>query len=199
MNIACHACGDKKKKKKLCKDCHVAAYCGEECQDKHLDEHTAMCHVDDEIKVKHEFWTVENLEGPIYDAVQSKKLKRQIDAFCKTGATIIPITLKADIAHDLYIGNVVFQTYLKAILRSRKGARRIRDKLDQRQGRVSYASAYTDRQKAQILAVLQQDNTGKLDPEGVVRDYFTNNMIDDLMERYPKFFKRGTKRTYGGY
>lgn len=147
----CHNCDVKGLDYKICKNCHFAIYCDNQCYQDH--------HINHECCDKDETWSRETVKELKYD-VKNKVIRSEIKQFLKSDQIVPSKKLKVDIINDLYIQGKIFQAYIKTILKTEIGRKRVADKIF---GEKRYFTSYTRSQKSEIRDIVISDPE-KYDP-----------------------------------
>ena len=110
---------------------------------------------------KNVIWTRDAVKDIKWEIV-SDAVHSDVKKFLKTGQNVPNKQLKADIINDLYIEGKIFKTYMKQVLKTTVGRRRVSEKLI---GKKKYLTSYTRSQKNDIKDILDNDEDGKYDDE----------------------------------
>lgn len=77
----------------------------------------------------------------------------------------LSVVQKADIVNSAYVDGRIFQSYMKTVLSTKTGRKRVLGKLKGRGERFRYLTSYTEDQKEEILEIVNS-NPPKYDPTG---------------------------------
>lgn len=153
VHTKCHCCGKLSATHKLCDGCHVGVYCGTSCQQKDAQAHAAYC--DHSNPTKAAFWDTDHVELEVYDQIRSQRVRSLVEDALLADEPQISMPLKRDIAHDLHVNGKLFQTYMKSVLATAVGRRRVLEKLEEKGKRFKYLSAYREDQVDEIREIVE--------------------------------------------
>jgi len=100
----------------------------------------------------------------------------ELDNFLISYEHIPDLKLRADIVNDLYINGYINPVYMKTLLRTKIGRKRVLKKLERAEEDATFTMrTYDDEQRDVIKDIVyKKDKKGRFvyDPEGDIRNYF---------------------------